>query len=119
MMVISFGFYSLLKSKSSRMLTFLKIIPFFIFVSSISLISWPMFSGDFGGLCNVTNKAHPYCHIVDTSVDNNNNYLSIPKENIEIVGGSNNAQSIDNSKLFDKAHTSLIFADKKDIRTLR
>lgn len=50
MMIITIGLYDLVTANRNRIISTLKFIPVLILLASVSLISWPMFTGDFGGI---------------------------------------------------------------------
>jgi hypothetical protein len=85
MMIISLAFYSILPSRKRDLISQLKYMPLIaVVVISISIISWPLFTGDFGGIYKDDSKFQQSTYseedaatIIDTS--NHNIVLSGPR----------------------------------------
>jgi hypothetical protein len=85
MMIISLAFYSMLLPRKRDLISQLKYMPLIAFVIiSISIISWPLFTGDFGGVYKDDSKFQQSTYseenpatIIDTS--NHNIVLSGPR----------------------------------------
>lgn len=112
-MILSLGFYNLLAPKySNKIKAYFKYGLFVGFVICISVISWPMFTGDLGGIY----KDGEYPEIESTMQGNNNNdnikLINIPQETIAISGGLEKLASLNSLESFKKANSSLIFTDQ-------
>jgi hypothetical protein len=114
MMILSFGFYGLLKASKNRRIAYIKTIPVLILISSLVLLCWPMFTGDFGGIYS---NQQPSTDIISNDM-NDDKHLIAPKENIAIVGGSDIADSIYDSRLIDPTLSSVFFNDENDMDAL-
>jgi len=110
MMILSFSFYNLLKPSKTKINSLLKIIPILVFITSIAVLSWPMFTGDLGGIYKGEKIQKGISNII--AEDKN---LSVSKETIAIIGGSDKADSLNDSGLIDPKLSSLFFSDNMNM----
>jgi archaellin len=108
MMILSLGFYNLLVSSKNPMRRYFKYFLFAGFIISLSVISWPMFTGNLGGIY----KEGQYPENDSTKSDDDNNVMNIPKENIAILGGLDKLTSLNMLESFNKSGSSLTLIDQ-------
>jgi len=106
-MIISLGFYGFLSSKSGRSRP-LRYVALLCFVLVISLISWPMFTGDFGGVYKDNNK-FVRSETIPTNADTNK--IRVSSENI-VVGAYGKYDSLTSLGLPQLKNSSFVFADE-------
>jgi hypothetical protein len=112
MMIITLGFYNMFASKTNGIKRHFKYLLLGGFVICISVISWPMFTGNFGGIF----QDGQYPEIRATNSSDNTNNISVPEENIAILGGLDKLISLNGLEYFNKEKSSLIFIDQ-DVKT--
>jgi hypothetical protein len=98
-MIITFGLYSLLSYRPKKMRYF-KYGLASTLVLSISIISWPMFTGDFGGIYQDNNK------FIENSLPEESYHIDAPSESIMVFGDLNKLKLAES--LFRANHSSLI-----------
>jgi hypothetical protein len=108
MMILSLGFYDILSLKlKNRVKKYVvKYIPLLGFIGCMSLIVWPMFTGDFGGI-------YEKSLVQKNVIPNTNVTMGISKENIALFGGLDKFGLLGRSGLISPADSSLIFVDQK------
>jgi hypothetical protein len=122
MMIIGLGFQSILNLKVRGILRCVKFVPLVLLVSSISLLSWPMFTGDFGGIYKedaIWYTQTPPVHLLQNNryADTSESYGSVSKENTVIIGGYDKAESLNSSGLLDQNKSSFLLGDQLDSHT--
>jgi hypothetical protein len=113
-MILALGFYNLLSSKTKITVQYTKYILLAGFIACTSLIVWPMFTGDFGGvyqqsIINSQNTMFPARNIT----------IDISKENVGLFGGLDTVSILNGLDLINMSESSLILADHSmdDFRT--
>ena len=102
-MIIAFGLYKILSMNTKRITSYAKVIlPSFLIVS-VSLIGWPMFTGDFGGVYKNNN-------INSASSPLESNYNVKVSQNVFAVFGNNDTVASFSSEL-NPDRTSVLQVD--------
>ena len=108
-MVISLGFYGFLSSGSGKK-KLPKYAAMLCFLLIISVISWPMFTGDFGGVYKDNNK---FANNGATNTNAEIGKIRAPSENIVVVGAYDKYDSLTSLDLPVLKNSSIIFADER------
>jgi hypothetical protein len=123
MMIIAFGFQSILNLKVRGILRCVRFVPLLLLVSSISLLSWPMFTGDFGGIYKkdaIYYGPSPQAQLLQSHsiAATRGGYVDIPEENTVVIGGYDKVESLKSSGLLGQNDSSTIFSGQLDINKL-
>jgi hypothetical protein len=109
-MILTLGFYNLLASRNNgnKIKSYFKYVLLGGVVVSISIISWPMFTGDLG----VIYKEGQYPENGGAISNNNLNFMNIPQDNIAISGGLDKLSSLNTLEFFGRSNASTILIDQ-------
>jgi hypothetical protein len=109
-MILTLGFYNLLASRNNgnKIKSYFKYVLLGGVVVSISIISWPMFTGDLGGIY----KEGQYPENGGAISNNNLNFMNIPQDNIAISGGLDKLSSLNTLESFSRSNASTILIDQ-------
>jgi hypothetical protein len=115
-MILSFGLYQVLSSRLGGARAIFKFVPIAVLVLSTSVVCWPMFTGDFGGIYKEDDRFQD-----DTTIDTPPPLYSveIPRGTIVVAGNSQLAGSVlANLSPVSSSGTLLVPLDK-DLQSLR
>lgn len=79
-LIISLEIYEILSRKISNYNLYLKYIPIFGIFLAISLISWPMFSGDLGGVITSQKMLEDDVNVLKQIQENDSKFFIFPRE---------------------------------------
>lgn len=108
MMVIVLGLYTFLRLYNNGVMKLVRLAPLVILVSSISIVSWPMFTGDFGGIYK---NDRPYVRPIDAAQIEPDK-ITVAEPDVVVVGGSEIFNSLNNTVTEYNPLLSLAYADK-------
>jgi hypothetical protein len=126
-MIISLGFYGLLSQNAARRIR--RVIGYVLpiaFLICISLISWPMFTGDLGGVISENqypltpghpvspNNEYHITPLTPTDAVSSSSLVSVTPsdQNIAVVGGLDKINLLNYSDYWNSNRTSTIFLDQ-------
>jgi hypothetical protein len=126
-MIISLGFYGLLSQNAARRIR--RVIGYILpitFLICISLISWPMFTGDLGGVISENeypltpghpvspNNEYHITPLTPTDAVSSSSLVSVTpsNQNIAVVGGLDKINLLNYSDHWNSNRTSTIFLDQ-------
>ena len=117
-MILTLGFYGLsLLPLKARLSSLTRYVPTLAFVFCVSIISWPMFTGDFGGLKQ--DSLEQNTNVVTAGrIPSVSDQLRVLTNNVLVFGGHDKFVILNRSGLIDVKDTGIIFADE-NIGTLK
>ena len=111
-MILTLGFYGLFSMPlKARLSPLIRFAPSLAFVVCISIICWPMFTGDFGALSQ-NNFEQSTNMVTPASSPSISDQLKISSDNVLVFGGRDKFFTLSNSSLVNMNDTGFIFADE-------